>query len=146
MVTRAPGRFRSQATALHRRGVVTTYKLHDRFLSNRRARSLYESHRPSLDGPQRRIVDELDREGYALADVRELVAEDAWQRMSEYAANFVRETEDGLAREERGEGGDLRRRAGKDFLVREYDVGECVALAVELVADAPLRAVERGSM
>ena len=128
IVERAPGRLRSRAAKLHRRGVVTTYRLHDRFLSNRRARSLYESHRPSLDGPQRRIVDELDREGYALADVRELVSEDAWHRTSDYAAGFVRETEEGLEREEKGEGGDLRRRAGKDFLVRKYDVGGVVGL------------------
>jgi hypothetical protein len=115
-------------TALHRRGVVTTYRLHDRYLSNRRARSLYASHRPSLDGPQRRIVEELDRDGYAIADVRELVSEESWGEMSDCAAAFVRETEDGLAREEESEGGELRRRAGKDFLVRKYDVDGVVAL------------------
>jgi phytanoyl-CoA dioxygenase PhyH len=126
---RAPERFKRRAAALHRRGVAATYEIHERVLSNRRARSLYEENRPSLDDVQRRIVRELDDEGYALADFRELFPEDVWNAMEAYAGGFVGETEAGLAHEAEGEGeGELRRRAGKEFLVRMYDTGGVVGL------------------
>ena len=128
IVTRTPARLKPRATELHRKGVVATYKLHDRIFSNRRARSLYNGNRPSLDGVQQRIVRELDAQGYALADFHELFSEQAWQQISEYAARFVAETEAGLASESEGGGGELRRRAGKEFLVRKYDMGGVVSL------------------
>lgn len=128
IVTRAPARLRPRATELHRKGVVATYKLHDRIFSNRRARSLYTANRPSLDGVQQRIVRELDTDGYSLVDARELLSEEAWERISTSAATFVAETEAGLARESEGEGGELRRRAGKEFLVRKYDESGVVTL------------------
>ncbi len=131
IVTGAPERLKPRATTLHRKGVAVTYKIHDRVLSNRRARNLYSAHRPSLDTVQRRIVQELDTDGYSLADVHELLAEEAWQKISDYAAAFVAETEAGLAREGEGEGegGELRRRAGKEFLVRKYDMGGVLTLS-----------------
>jgi ectoine hydroxylase-related dioxygenase (phytanoyl-CoA dioxygenase family) len=128
IVTGAPARLRPRATDLHRKGVVATYKLHDRIFSNRRARSLYEASRPSLDGVQRRVVQELDTDGYSLAEIHELVSEEAWEQVSASAAAFVAETEAGLARESEGEGGELRRRAGKEFLVRKYDESGVVRL------------------
>ncbi len=128
VVDRAPARFKPRAGELHREGVVVTYKLHDRIFSNRRARSLYTGNRPSLDDVQRRVVQELDTDGYALADVHEFIPDEGWERLSASAAGFVSETESGLAREAAGEGGDLRRRAGKEFLVRKYDESGVVAL------------------
>jgi hypothetical protein len=128
IVTGAPARLKPRATELHRKGVVVTYKLHDRIFSNRRARSLYSANQPSLDGVQRRIVQELDADGYALADIHELLSEEAWGQISASAAAFVAETEAGLARESEDGGGELRRRAGKEFLVRKYDMGGVLTL------------------
>jgi hypothetical protein len=128
IVTGAPARLKPRATELHRKGVAVTYKLHDRIFSNRRARSLYEAHRPSLDGVQRRILEELGTDGYALADVQELVSKDAWDRIDATAAAFVADTEAGLASESEGGGGELRRRAGKEFLVRKYDEAGLLSL------------------
>ncbi len=124
IVTRAPGRLQPRARELHRRGVVTTYKLHDRVLSNRRARALYAGNRPSLDGTQLRAVTELHEAGFSLLSVGDLLPEDAWRAVEAEAAEFVDATERGLA----GEGGELRRRAGKEFLVRKYDLGGVVEL------------------
>jgi len=128
LVTRAPGRLQPRAAALHRRGVATTYKLHDRVFSNRRARALYARNRPSLDDAQRRVVQELDEAGFSVLPFSELFSESAWQAIEGEAAAFVDTTETGLAQEASGEEGDLRRRAGKDFLVRKYDVSGVVGL------------------
>ena len=110
IVTSVPGRFQPRASAWHRRGVATTYKLHDRYLSNRRARSLYTSNRPSLDGTQRRIVQELHESGYSLLPFTELFPEEFWDAVSGEGAEFVAATETGLE----GDGGEVRKRAGKD--------------------------------
>src|SRR5690348_7691094 len=115
MVTSVPGRFQPRASAWHRKGVVTTYKLHDRYLSNRRARSLYASARPSLDGTQRRIVKELHESGYSLLPFTELFPEEVWNAVAGEGAEFVAGTQAGLE----GDGAEVRRRAGKDFLVRK---------------------------
>ena len=128
LVTHAPARLQPRASALHRRGVATTYKLHDRVLSNRRARALYARHRPSLDDSQRRVVQELDESGFSVLPFSQLFPESAWQAIEGEAATFVEETETGLAQEASGGEGDLRRRAGKDFLVRKYDVSGVVGL------------------
>jgi hypothetical protein len=117
-----------RASALHRRGVATTYKLHDRVLSNRRARALYTRNRPSLDDIQRRVVQELDESGFSVLPFSQLFPESAWQAIEGEAAAFVETTETGLAQEASGGDGDLLRRAGKDFLVRKYDVSGVVGL------------------
>jgi hypothetical protein len=127
-VTRFPGRVQPQVSALHRRGVATTYKLHDRVLSNRRARSLYSRHQPSLDGVQRRIVQELDDSGFSVVGFDGLFPAEAWQSVERQAAAFVEETEAGLAREAAGGGGDLRRRSGKEFVVRRHSTGAVLGL------------------
>jgi hypothetical protein len=124
MVTAVPGRWQSQASAWHRKGVATTYKVHNRYLSNRRARSLYTSNRPSLDGTQRRIVKELHESGYSLLPFTELFPEEVWNAVAGEGAEFVAATQAGLE----GNGAEIRKRAGKDFLVRKYDVGGVVAL------------------
>ena len=124
MITRTPGRLRPRAQEFHRRGVVTTYRLHDRVLSNRRARRLYARNRPSLDATQVRAVRELHEKGCSLLGFADLFPDDVWQAVVGEGAEFVQSTERGLE----GDGGELRRRAGKEFLVRKYDMGGVVAL------------------
>jgi hypothetical protein len=114
---------KQRAATLHRRGVQVTYKLHDRVLSNRRARSLHASHRPSLDETQLRIVRELTENGFAVAPVQEILPADTWSAVEGEAQTFVDETERGLSGER-----ELRRREGKEFLVRKYDRGGVLSL------------------
>lgn len=128
IVGRAPVRMKQRATTFHRRGVQYTYKLHDRLLSNRRARSLHAANRASLDAGQLRIVRELDEQGFALADVRELVSPEAWAAVEGEAQAFIDETEAGLAHEGEGTAEGLKRREGKEFLVRKYDRSGLVPL------------------
>jgi hypothetical protein len=113
-----------RARDLHRRGVATTYKLHDRVFSNRRARALYAENRPSLDGTQRRVVADLHEVGFSLLSAEELFPGEAWQAVQDEGAEFVEATQRGLV-----EGGEeLQRREGKEFLVRKYDVRSVVGL------------------
>jgi hypothetical protein len=123
IVTHAPARLQPKARDFHRKGVATTYKLHDRYLSNRRARGLYSANRPSIDGTQHRVIGELHDVGYSLVTAVELFSAEAWQSVQEEGAEFVQATEQGLEGD-----GDLRKREGKDFLVRKYDVGGVLGL------------------
>ena len=54
-----------KAKDLEYRGVITTYKLHDRALSNRRSRRRFEQRPPTLDDVQQRVLAELDQIGRA---------------------------------------------------------------------------------
>jgi hypothetical protein len=119
IVERAPERLQPRARELHRRGVVTTYKLHDRLLSNRRARTLYTANRPSMDGVQFRVVKELHEQGYSVLSFTELFPESVWEAVSAEAAEFVRATEQGEVQ---------AGARGKDFLVRKYDEHSTVQL------------------
>jgi hypothetical protein len=123
IVTLAPARLQPKATAVHRKGVATTYKLHDRYLSNRRARQLYSANRPSLDDTQRGVVQELHDSGYALLTAEKLFSPEMWQAVQDEGEEFVRATVEGLEGD-----GDLRKREGKDYLVRKYDVGGVLSL------------------
>lgn len=123
IVTLAPARLQPKAQEVHRKGVATTYKLHDRYLSNRRARALYAANRPSIDDTQRRVIQELHDVGYSLLTADRLFSPETWRAVQEEGAEFVRETEQGLEGD-----GDLRKREGKDFLVRKYDVGGVLSL------------------
>ena len=87
IVERAPERLQPRARELHRRGVVTTYKLHDRLLSNRRARTLYTANRPSMDGVQFRVVKELHEQGYSVLSFTELFPESVWEAVSAEAGS-----------------------------------------------------------
>jgi phytanoyl-CoA dioxygenase PhyH len=130
--TRFAARVHRVATAVERRGIVTTYELHDRLLSNRGARRRYAHERPELDDAQQRIVERLRVEGYAVLPFLELFAEPvAWSELEADAARFVAETEAELRREHEGEESALRRREGKEFVVRKYAYG------VELGLDDP---------
>jgi hypothetical protein len=119
--TRFAARVNRVAEGLERRGIVATYELHDRLLANRAARRLYARERPGLDEVQRDVLDQLRKEGYASRPFADLVPDAAvWEELDADARRFVAETEDGLARESEGVESELRRRAGKEFLVRKY--------------------------
>jgi hypothetical protein len=118
--TRLAARAHRVATKIEKRGVRATYHLHDRVLSNRSARRNFEASPPDLDDLQRRIVSELEQDGYSLLSFSDLVPEDEWRAIDGQAAAFIAHTEAGLA----GDGEDLRVRQGKEFVVRlhSYEV------------------------
>jgi hypothetical protein len=119
--TRFAARINRVATGLERRGVVATYELHDRLLANRTSRRRYAQEAPTLDGVQQGVVDRLREDGYATLPLSDLVPDPDLRRDLEAdSTKFVGETEAGLAHEEAGGGTALRRRAGKEFLVRKY--------------------------
>jgi hypothetical protein len=118
--TKLAARAHRLATALERRGVAATYELHDRVLSNRAARRKLAQRPPELDDVQRSIVANLEREGYATVPFDQLTPDPAIRaEIEEQGQYFAAETEQALASD--GEG--LRRRAGKEFVVRlhSYD-------------------------
>lgn len=118
--TRFAARINHVATALERRGVRATYAMHDRVLSNRRSRRRFSGSRPELDDVQRRIVSELDADGYSLLTFAELFPEsDAWPQIEAQSSRFVAETEAALVGDREG----LRVRAGKEFVVRLHSYG-----------------------
>jgi hypothetical protein len=122
--TRFAARVNRVATALERRGVVATYQLHDRLLANRASRRRFSQEPPTLDGTQQRIVDLLKTEGYAVIPFAELFPDPAvWSEIEEAATRYIGETEKGLTAE--GEGGEsaLKRRPGKEFVVRKHAYG-----------------------
>jgi hypothetical protein len=128
--TRFAARVNRVATGLEHRGVVATYEVHDRLLANRASRRRYASARPLLDDVQQRALERLREEGYASLQFSELVPDPAvWQELEADAQRFVSETEAGLASEREGGESELRRRAGKEFLIRKYSWG--VALSFD---------------
>jgi hypothetical protein len=123
LAARVPGRAHPVAKAIEKTGIVATYRLHDRLLSNRASRRLYADSPPALSDVQRRIVDAVDREGYTTLRFDELVSDDALRNaVLEQGAAFVEDTECGLREESENKNGDseLRRRPGKEFLVRAH--------------------------
>ena len=123
--TRFAARVNHVASALERRGVRATYKLHDRVLSNRSSRRHFAHDRPELDSAQERVLDSLRTDGYAVVPFRELFPEpETWSELEALGERFTTETEAGLA----GDGEQLRVRAGKEFVVRELSYGLDVGL------------------
>jgi len=119
--TKFSDRVHKVATALEKRGIRATYELHDRVLSNRASRRRFSEDHPELDDVQQRIVTDVDARGYAVLLFSELVGAETSSAVESQGDRFAQETEDALAREERGEGDtELRRRAGKEFLVRAH--------------------------
>jgi hypothetical protein len=110
------------ATAVERRGIAATYELHDRLLSNRRSRRRYASESPTLTDVQRQVIDQVGVQGYAVVPFADLLGgEELWREIEERGQTFIATTEEGLEREAAGAStGDLRRRKGKDFLVRAF--------------------------
>jgi hypothetical protein len=122
--TRFAARINRVATGLERRGVVATYELHDRLLGNRASRRRYEHERPTLDAVQQGVIDRLRKEGYATLPLPDLVRDErVWEELEEDAGRFVTDTKAGLEREQAGGEAALRRREGKEFLVRKYGWG-----------------------
>jgi hypothetical protein len=130
--TRFAARVHKVASAIERRGVVATYELHDRLLANRSARRRYAHEPPPLDPVQTGIVEELREQGYAVVPLSELVPDpETWAELDAEATRFITETEGELAREREGGDSALRRRPGKEFVVRKY------AYDVQLGLDDP---------
>jgi hypothetical protein len=130
--TRFAARVNRVATGLERKGVVATYEVHDRLLANRASRRRYGQGPPVLDDVQQDVLRRLHEEGYASLPFAELVPDLAvWQELEADAQRFVNETEAGLDQEREGGDSALRRRAGKEFLVRKY------AWGVQLGLDDP---------
>jgi ectoine hydroxylase-related dioxygenase (phytanoyl-CoA dioxygenase family) len=127
--TRFAARVNHVAAGLERRGVMATYELHDRLLANRASRRRYAQAPPQLDAAQQAVVDRLRRDGYATLPLVELIDAATWESLDDTAAEFVAETEAELAREQAGGESSLRRRAGKEFVVRKYAWG--VGLGLE---------------
>lgn len=113
------------ARAIEKRGVRATYRLHDHVLSNRSSRRQFSGAPPSLDDVQRRIVADLETDGYSLLTFSELFEDAAtWEAVEAQAAGFVSATEAALA----GEGDGLKVREGKEFVVRLMSYGVDVDL------------------
>ncbi|MDW8338986.1 MAG: hypothetical protein RMM28_07615 [Thermoleophilia bacterium] len=118
--TRFAARVSRVASALERRGIRATYLLHERALSNRASRRRFAQAPPELDGVQRRVVAELDAQGFSLLTFSELFDGDAlWEEIAAQGERFVAETEAGLASDREL----LRVREGKEFVVRLHSYG-----------------------
>jgi hypothetical protein len=152
LAARVPARAQPVARAVEKRGIAATYELHDRLLSNRESRRRYAEQPPVLDDVQRRVVDAVGAEGYATVPLDELIRDDALRTaIVDQGASFIVETEAGLSDEQQGSNGELRRGAGKEFLVRAHsfagdtlDLGHawfraCLSPAMLDVANAYLR-------
>jgi hypothetical protein len=127
--TRFAARVNRVATGLERRGVVATYEVHDRLLANRAARRHLSQRPQALDSVQQGVRKRLREEGYATLPFSELVPDaSVWEELETDAQRFVSGTEAGLAAEREGGESELRRRAGKEFLVRKYAWGVPLAL------------------
>jgi hypothetical protein len=120
-----PDRVDPYAKAIERRGIRATYVLHDRAFSNRRSRGLFAHEQPALDDVQRRIVSEVDQQGYSLLTFGELFPEpEGWQALEAMRDDFVRATESDLA----AGGEQVRVREGKEFVVRLHSYGVALGL------------------
>ena len=113
------------AKAVERRGIRTTYELHDRLLSNRKSRALYETDRPALDDVQKRVLADVEESGFSVVSFQDLFADAAhWSELEAMRDRFVAETEADLAK-----GGEhVRVRAGKEFVVRLLSYGVDIGL------------------
>jgi Phytanoyl-CoA dioxygenase (PhyH) len=130
--TRFAARVHRVASAIERRGVVTTYELHDRLLANRAARRRHAHQPPVLDSVQEGILADLRKEGYAVRPFSEVVPDkETWAELDDEAKRFIAETEAALGHEAEGGESTLRRRPGKEFVVRKY------AYDVQLPFDDP---------
>ena len=94
-----PSRVDPYAKALENRGIRATYELHDRVLSNRRSRDRFRHEGVVLDEVQRRIVSDIEREGYSLVTFSDLFPDpERWSEIEEMRDAFVSETEADLAK------------------------------------------------
>ena len=109
------------AKAVERRGIRATYELHDRVLSNRKSRGLYEADRPharrrAAAHPCRRRGQGFSRRARSTSSSRTTGTGTTSRRCATASSS---ETEADLAK-----GGEhLRVRAGKEFVVRLHSYG-----------------------
>jgi hypothetical protein len=73
--------------------VRTDYRRHDEIESNPPSRERFESDQPELDETQRRIVEEIDSQGFSMITVSELFSPQVWEELATDAAIFTREME-----------------------------------------------------
>jgi hypothetical protein len=120
LAARVPGgRARSIATRLERRGVAATYALHDRALANRGARRRLTAAPATIDELQRDLVAALDANGFAVIPFADLVADgELVKAVEDQGAAFISRTEAALAGGAAASSDELRRRPGKEFVVR----------------------------
>jgi hypothetical protein len=122
--TRFAARAHRVAKAIETRGIAGTYALHDRVLANRRNRRRYAADPIPLDDVQREIVRALDADGYHPLPFTDLFDEETWEGVAEQGRRFAEATAAGLDAEAGGEAAEtLRRRQGKEFVVRLHSYG-----------------------
>ena len=109
-----------QAEAIRFRGIITTYKLHDRALANRSARRRLEQHPHALDEVQQRVLTDLARDDYAILPFSDLIGPETVVEVENEGREFFAGAESADARDET-----------KDYLIRRY------ARGTELSVDAP---------
>jgi hypothetical protein len=127
--SRFAARVSRAAAGIERRGVIATYEAHDRLLANRASRRRYAQAPPALDEMQEDVVRRLQEEGYATLPFAELVPDSAlWDELEADAVRFIEESEAGLAAEREGSESGLKRRAGKEFVVRKHSWGTQLGL------------------
>src|SRR5438874_1005060 len=139
--TRLAARINRVAKSFEFRGIIATYKLHDRLLTNQAARRRFQRSTPGLDEVQRRVLESLKTEGYALLPFSELVPDTSlWEALEQEGDRFAGATAEGLRQEAAGESSGLRR-TGKDFVVRRDAYGSKIRLDdpwLRIVADRRL--------
>jgi hypothetical protein len=109
-----------QAEAIRFRGIITTYKLHDRALANRSARRRLAQHPPPLDEVQQRVLEDLGRDDYAILPFSDLVGPEIVAAVEGEGRAFVADAESADTRDET-----------KNYLIRRYPRG------TQLSVDAP---------
>ena len=105
-----------RAKAVEHKGIITTYKLHDRLLANRQARRNFERTSPVLDETQQRVLSELDQRDYAVLPLSDLFGEEAVAAVLSEGETFVAEARGAESRDE-----------AKDYLIRRYERGQEIA-------------------
>ena len=139
--TRLAARINRVAKTFEFRGIIATYKLHDRLLTNQAARRRFQRSTPGLDLVQGRVLQALKTDGYALLPFSELVPDTSlWEALEQEGDRFAGATAEGLRQEAAGESSGLRR-TGKDFVVRRDAYGSRIRLDdpwLRIVADRRL--------
>jgi len=124
--TRIAARVTRAARTFEYRGIIATYRLHDRLLRNQVARRRFQRSSPGLDEVQQRVLEALRTEGYALLPFSELLPDPSlWEALEQEGGRFGTETAEGLGKEAAGEASGLRR-TGKDFVVRRDAYGSTI--------------------
>jgi len=106
--------------ALERAGVRATYALHDRLVSNPPSRRRFTGAEPTLDATQRRVLDSLRADGYAIISLADLFSQEAWEELSADAGRWTEKLERQLQAETEATAQARAARNDKAFLRRRY--------------------------